>query len=79
MADSTPTPTKYLTHADLLSLLNEHKGSRQLDDFASEVGVSSSLMSNILCGYRKAHGSKVLKYLGVKKVTMYAFIRGERK
>ena len=75
MADSTPSSTKYLNHDDLLTLLKERKGDKQLDQFAAEVNVSPSLLSNILCGYRKAHGAKVLKFLGVKKVTMYSFIR----
>lgn len=72
MATSPPT---YLTHADLLDLLREAKGDQQLDAFASAIGISPSLLSNVLCGYRKAHSPKLLKFLGVKRVTMYAYAR----
>jgi hypothetical protein len=70
----TQAASKYLTHDQVITLLASRKGERTLGQFAAEIKISQSLLSNILCGYRKA-GAQVLKYLGVRKLTMYVYVR----
>jgi hypothetical protein len=77
MADALNLSSKYLTHDQLVTLLASRKGDRSLYDFADELGISPSLLSNVLCGYRKA-GDQILKYLGVRKLTMYVYVRDEQ-
>jgi transcriptional regulator with XRE-family HTH domain len=78
MADSHPSSSKYLTHTQLLALLVERKADLSVNDLATAIGISPSMLSNILCGYRRADGPKVLKFLGVERVTMYIFKRVSR-
>ncbi len=75
----TASPPKYLTHAMLVDLLLTAKGSRTLAQFSTEVGISQSMMSNIICGYRRADGEAILNYHGVEKVTLYIYKRKEKE
>jgi len=63
------SPT-YFTIDDVKKVLRAKQGSRTLEEFAAEVGVSFQLISNILLD-RRAPGTKILKYLGFRKVTLY--------
>jgi transcriptional regulator with XRE-family HTH domain len=62
---------KQYTHEELVALLNEKKGEKTVTEFAEELKISPPMLSNILCGHRRADGPRVLKFLGLKKVEMY--------
>ena len=65
------TQKKQYSHDELIGLLNEKKGERTVTEFAEELRISPPMLSNILCGHRRADGPRVLRYLGLKKVEMY--------
>jgi len=60
----------YLTEKQVVDLLRAKKGSQTQAEIASRMGISMQYLGHILRGIRSP-GQKVLKYLGLKKVTLY--------
>lgn len=67
--------SQYLTHAQVVELLVSRKGDRPIGELALDIGISRSMLTNILGGFRRADGERVLKYLGLEKVTMFTYKR----
>lgn len=57
---------KRLREADLISLLKKKQGERTASEFAREIGISPSYLSDIYLG-RRAPGPSVLEFMGVEK------------
>jgi len=67
----------YLTVDQVVSLLEARRGDRTLEQFAAEVGVSYQYLGHIFRRVRSP-GRDVLKYLGLKKITLYQHDRPQR-
>ena len=67
----------YLDLDQVVSLLEIKRGDRTLEEFAEEVGVSYQFLGHI---FRKVRppGKDVLRYLGLRKVTLYQRSNGRR-
>jgi transcriptional regulator with XRE-family HTH domain len=65
------TQRKQYSYDELVALLREKKGEKSLSEFAEELKISYPMLTNILCGHRRADGPRVLKYLGLRKVDVY--------
>ena len=65
---------EYLTVEDVVKLLKEARGDRTLEEFARLIGVSYQFCAHIERGVRQP-GKKVLKYLGLQKITRYVYVR----
>lgn len=65
------TPKRQYSLEELIDLLKGKQGDLTITEYAAKIGISAPMLSNVLCGHRRADGSKVLKFLGMKKVEMY--------
>jgi len=65
------TDKRQYSHADLVSMLESRRAGRSISEFAEEVRISPPMLSNILCGHRRADGTQVLRYLGMRRVVAY--------
>jgi DNA-binding XRE family transcriptional regulator len=68
---------EYLTVEDVVKLLKEARGEQTLEQFAKKVGVSYQFCAHIERGVRQP-GKKILKFLGLKKLTHYTYIKNGR-
>lgn len=60
----------YLSEEQVLDLLKQRMGVKMQMEFAAELEVSTSMLSDILKG-RRHPGASVLKFLGVERCVMY--------
>jgi len=60
----------YLTIDDVRQLLQSRQGDRTQEDLAREIGISYQFLGHILRGVRSP-GKDVLKFLGLRKLTVY--------
>jgi hypothetical protein len=68
----------YLTVEEVVTLLKKERGELTLEQFAKIVGVSYQFCAHIERGVRQP-GKKVLKFLGLEKLTRYRYIRTNSK
>jgi transcriptional regulator with XRE-family HTH domain len=54
------------TSAELVDLLKQRQGGLTVPQYAAEIGISVSMLGNILGGFRSPGNEAVLKYLAPK-------------
>jgi transcriptional regulator with XRE-family HTH domain len=65
-AHANPAMGSTMTEADLVGVMKAAQGEKTLRDWADEIGVTASYISDIYHG-RRSPGAKVLKYFGIGK------------
>lgn len=74
---SSECMAKVMKHADVIALLRRLQGERNSKQFAQELGISASYLSDIYLG-KRSPGKKILSVLGLKRRTSITidYIRG---
>lgn len=60
----------YYSAEDVVKMLKVRQGTKTQEEFASEIGISFQLYSNVALMSRSP-GKKILKFLGLRKVVLY--------
>jgi AraC-like DNA-binding protein len=68
----------YLNTDQVVQLLDDKRADRTLEEFAAEVGVSYQYLGHIFRRVRTP-GRGILKYLGLRKITVYQKDNGRRR
>lgn len=59
--------TTCLTTDDIVAMLKKKQGKQYQKDFAANLGITASQLSDIYTGRRAIFNDKVMAYLGIKR------------
>jgi hypothetical protein len=60
----------YRTRQAVINLLESRRGLKPMKFFAREIGITPQLLTMVVAGERTP-GTRILRYLGLEKVTLY--------